>query len=122
MQLLFGFSDIKHKEYPQFREFGTIKTQLMIKIIKKKTHHESSFHRNMQLCKEKTEAAVISSGGSAGGHLHPGMLAQAAGGRGKVGFPCTGSQVGCEGSSVMSSEKGHETENKEDELGVRCAP
>lgn len=76
MQLLFGFSDIKHKEYSQFRELGTIKTQLIIKIIRKK--HKTSFHRNMQLCKEKTKAAVLSSGGSDRGHLHPGMLAQAA--------------------------------------------
>lgn len=63
MQLFFGFSGIKHKEYPQFRKLGSIKTQLMIKIIKK--NHETSFHRNQQL-KEKPKAAVISSGGSDG--------------------------------------------------------
>lgn len=82
MQLLFGFSDIKHKEYAQFRELGNIKTQLMIKIIKKNHDMRAAF---TEICSSaKTEAAVISSGGSAGGHLHPEMLAQAAEGRWKV--------------------------------------
>lgn len=40
---------------------------------------------------------------------------------GKVWFPCTESTVGYEEVLVMSSEKSNETEDKEDELGVKCA-
>lgn len=53
MQLLFfGFSDIKHKEYPEFREVGSIKTQLMIKIIKK-NHNMRPASTEIRSCAER---------------------------------------------------------------------
>lgn len=76
----------------------------------------------MQLCKGKTEAAVISSGGSDGAISTLERWHRQLRQDGKVWIPCTGSTVGYQGLSVMSSEKSHETENKEDELGVKCAP
>lgn len=49
----FGFSDIKHKEYPQFRELGSIKTQLMIKIIKKNHNRRPAFTETCSSAKRR---------------------------------------------------------------------
>lgn len=71
----------------------------------------------MQLCKGKTKAAVTSSGGSDGGHLQPGMLAQAAEARWESVVSLHRKHT----QRDFSHEKSHETENKEDKLGVKCA-